>query len=352
MKRVKKFLTVMLVFAMVIGVFPTMSASAATKTIKDYVETSNDGVVHLGMNNKKLEDYALEDGKPFMSGDVEEHGESDLVKVTFKEDGFFFLGGSVTSNSVNLSTGYAYIYANASKSNVLWKSEIMRKKGGWELGGIPVNKGESIYISCYGQTGFGNPTKYNFYASFTPASYIAKPTKATVNKDGTVDLHISNVLKDSIGMRVRYAVGAVDTLRVARNEVKFFQTDREEEPGSIITLPKAGTYTLYVSCNFLNNAYTDCVLIVNTNDYIPKTTPKPAAPVAMYAGTKVVIGVAEPGATVAVKYNNKTVNVTADKKTGLYIAKIATALKKGASVDVVQTVNGIKSISCTVKVTE
>lgn len=348
MKRVKKFLTVMLVFAMVIGVFPTMSASAATETIKDYVETSNDGVVHLGMNNKKLEDYALEDGKPFMSGEVQERGESDLVKVTFKEDGFFFLGGTTKTN---ITPGTAYIYANASKSNVLWESGAIGK-GKWKLGGIPVNKGKSIYISCKSSSGYGRPNIFSFYASFTPASYVAKPTKATVNKDGTVDLHISNVLKDSIGMRVKYTVGAVDALRVARNEVKFYQTDREEEPGSIITLPKAGTYTLYVSCNFLNNAYTDCVLIVNTNDYTPKTTPIPAAPVSMYAGTKVVIGVAEPGASVAVKYNNKTVNVTADKKTGLYIAKVATALKKGAAVDVVQTVNGIKSKSCTVKVTE
>lgn len=349
MKRVKKFLTVMLVFAMVIGVFPTMSVSAATETIKDYVETSNDGVVHLGMNNKKLEDYALEDGKPFMSGELKKYEESDLVKVTFKEDGFFFLGCTTTTY---ITPGTAYIYANASKANVLWKSPTIGK-GDWELSGIPVNKGKSIYISCKGAlSGYPDPTKYSFYASFTPASYISKPTKATVNKDDTVDLHISNVLKDSIGMRVKYAVGAVDALRVARNEVKFYQTDREEEPGSIITLPKAGTYTLYVSCNFLNNAYTDCVLIVNTNDYTPKTTPIPAAPVSMYAGTKVVIGVAEPGAAVAVKYNNKTVNVTADKKTGLYIAKVATALKKGAAVDVVQTVNGIKSKSCTVKVTE
>lgn len=124
------------------------------------------------------------------------------------------------------------------------------------------------------------------------------------------------------------------------------------------TSDELGGYTkgtkIYVN---VTNAYGDATgvrYILAVNDTVKNSSSDDASVsdnsdvISILAGTNVVVGKADPGAKVSVKYGKKTYTATADAD-GIYRVKTA-KLKKGKSITIWQTVNKQDSEKTTVKI--
>ncbi len=101
--------------------------------------------------------------------------------------------------------------------------------------------------------------------------------------------------------------------------------------------------------NCYGNSSHETKYIISVNDSF-KPASKLDAPISMLVGTNIVVGIADAGATVNVKYGKKTYKAISDEN-GFYRVKTAT-LKKGKKLTIWQTVDKKSSEKTTVKVVE
>ena len=118
------------------------------------------------------------------------------------------------------------------------------------------------------------------------------------------------------------------------------------------TYPK-GT-VIYIKVNAYSNVTSGVRYKLSVTDTAKNsaenTTSEDTAVISILAGTNIVVGKADPGAKVSVKYGKKTYTSTADAN-GYYRVKTA-KLKKGKKVTIWQTVDKKDSDKVTVKVVE
>ena len=154
-----------------------------------------------------------------------------------------------------------------------------------------------------------------------------------------------------------------------RWNLKFFEADTEKPVNekTIASNEFAYQYELdakkgnkyYICISNSYNAY-DKVYKLNVKDSVESTSKDTeesgsenqgiAKPYSVLAGTNIVVGKADPGAKVSVKYGKKTYTATADSE-GIYRVKTAT-LKKGKKITIWQTVDKKSSEKVTVKVVD
>ena len=339
MKRTKQFvvkvMSLLLALCLVAGSAP-ISAGAAEKPSK-YLSSSSMDVnkCFIGLTEAEFNMKLNQDADPAVQ--MTSNGINMVTDITFSESGCLTFKAYV-SDWWDTIIG---LYCDKEES----KNYIRQSKISTLTASYPVDKESTVFQKCSHPflSGAGDDTGAVWFI-FVPMSQMIKMDYCEENEDGSYTFYVKNVA-DNID---HITVNAFNGLKTARDaDAEKEQCDYygiSTETGAKVKLEKKGTYTLIVTVFTDDDSQMEFVQAVKTSDYAKKSAVKLKKPLAAFAGTKVVVGKADPGATVNCEYNKQKYQVTADDM-GLYIIELKDTLAKKKKIKLWQQVGKMKGAS-------
>lgn len=333
----KRLLCIALLFVMVIGVVPV---NAKTPKISEYLETSFD-VYNVPIVDSYTEFKEMIDNKKIKPA-IEDGGSNILYTISAKQNGCIVLYGKD-----NYATNYYFSLLDVTNKTTY---EIWGNHGN-KYNGFPMRKGDKFALQGKGLT---------FYVGFIPENYIFQVDESKKNENGTLAFIFGNVYGNDTVLSVMASEKTYSTRQVITDDITLpsyktttlyeYSSVATDNGDAVLTLPKAGEYTLTFRLKTKDNTIAVSSMILDTNVYINPTLDTLEAPISAITGTNVIVGYGEPYATVYVSYKNKKYYGKCDKN-GIYRIVLNTEMEKGVKFKIWQADGKLKSKKASYRVT-
>ena len=315
-----------LVMALSVGQIKTQAEEKASKYLSSSTFDVNKAMVGLteAQFNRKMEQDTP------ATAEKTQKGEFDFDNnLTFSENGcltykVYIASSDPSSYYDHYATCWVGMYTDNAETKQYAKDNADTLH--YVQKSIPVDGDSTVFLKCNNALYQGGSGSIYVWLNFVPMSQMIKMDYCEENDDGSYTFYVKNVADNIDHSSVCAFVGDITAreayLAKETSEIFSIPTDN----GAKIKLPKKGTYTLLTTVFTDDNSQMEFVQVVKTADYAKKSAKTLGKPIAAYAGTKVVIGKADPGATVSCTFNKNTKTTTADDS-GLYIIELDKALK-------------------------
>ena len=347
-KRIcKNLVTILTILAIVITAY-NYPVNAKTKTIDDYMSASFDvSKVAIVKTYKEFVD-SINAGtvKPTVEEIMTSKTDGVINTFEMKEDGCIIIIPTYENRSLFLTmtmevldtTDYNPVqlsYKNAYNSSI---NSFM----------IPVVKGHKYSFAKTNTSSYTG--EINYYYAFIPQTSTFAIDSVTKKTNGTVAVEIGNVYENGSVLSVSAVEGIYSANDVFLNKVKYKYTGTNEDGYSLLILPDEGEYTIQIQTMINNEKITYQRYVLDTAAYLRPTLPKLETPYSALAGTNVIVGIAEPSATVYATYKSVKYSAKANKK-GIYKIVIDEEMIEGKQIKIWQKKNGVTSKKLSTRVT-
>ena len=323
----------------------TIPASAKNDKINSYMKTSFD------VNNvavvKSLNDFldGIENGT--IKASTEEYHKKTFItdEIEIKQDGCLCFDYKSDNIDMVFCTDVSIVDVTTTKEYEIYKSHLSSTIR--DL--IPVTAGHKYSIRKSNWNGYQG-TLYGYFGFIAPTSTY-NVDSVTLNSNKTIKVVVGNILANDTEMFIDIADGSFEAKDVYLSVPKYSYTSIQEDGDSIVTLPESGTYTLDIKVKMGSTTCARQVLILDTTDYLKPTLSKLDAPISAISGTNVIVGYAEPSATVYVTYKNKKYSWKANRN-GIYRIILDEDMKEGTPFKIWQSKGKLTSKKVKYRVTD
>lgn len=344
----KKILSIVLSIIMVVALVGSNGNSvlAADKKASSYLSSQTLDVnnIYIGLTESEFKKQCASDEKVAFERQFRGYYSDNSEIISFVENGCLMINEETIRGGLSMTESYVGVFTNKSCMDSYFTSYKSASEK------IPVDANNTVYISSGSTSGSSYGTAYG-WINFVPSSSIIKLDYCIENEDGTYTFYLKNISKSIDYSSVCALEGTLTASEAYKNYQSAELIGSTTDTGAKITLPKKGAYTLYTTVYMDDGSSMPFSFNIKTSDYVKSSKVKMEKPLAAYAGTKVIIGKAEPDATVSCKYLSKTYTATANDL-GLYVIKVNSELVKGKSFKIWQKQGKVKSANRTVKITE
>lgn len=335
----KRLLCITLLLVMVIGVIPV---NAKAPKISEYLEASFD-VYNVPIVDSYIEFKEMIDDKKIKPA-IEDEGTSILYTITAKQNGCIVLYGK--DNYATYS--YFSLFDVTNKTTY----EIWGVYGD-KSNRVPIQKGDKFALQ-------GTSNGLTLYVGFIPENYIFQVDESKKNENGTLTFTFGNVYGNDTVLSVMASEKNYPTRQVITDDVKLpsyktttlyeYSSVTTDNGDAVLTLPKAGEYTLTFRLKTKDNTIAVSSMILDTNAYINPTLDTLSEPISAITGTNIIVGYGEPYATVYVTYKGKKYSNKCDKN-GIYRIILNKEMEKGVKFKIWQTDGKLTSKKASYRVT-
>lgn len=339
----RKITALVLLVALISALMVTpASAKEKSEKINEYIKTSFDAY------NVKIVDSALEFQNAINNGEItpaieDVYGSGTTYTIEVKNDGCLLVksSGIFTVKDVSQKEKYT-ICSNSSTSLQL----------------LPLEKGDKIEILR--NSDFCRDSLMKIYLAFTPSEKIYHIDQSVKNNNKTLSFTFGNIYDEASSLVISASKKKIKTRDVIGNTivntwgnttVTYDYTSVSEGDDAVLTLPEEGEYTLFIKLTYNNKNIAYAVLSLDTDKYIKPTLDKLEAPISAIYGTNVIVGYAEPSATVYVEYEGQKYQQKANRK-GIYRMVLDEDMKEGTPFKIWQSKNKITSKKVKYRVTD
>lgn len=334
----KRLLCIVLLLVIVIGTVP---ANAKAPKISEYLETSFD-VYNVPIVDSYTEFKEMIDIKEIKPA-IEDEGSSILYTITAKQNGCIVLYGKDT-----YATNYYFSLFDITNKTTY---EIWGVYGD-KYNGFPMRKGDKFALQ--GKNGL------TLYVGFIPENYIFQVDESKKNENGTLSFTFGNVYGNDTVLSIMASEKNYPTRQVITDDIKLpsyksttlyeYSSIATDKGDAVLTLPKAGNYTLTFRVKTKDNTIALSSMILDTTAYINPTLDMLEEPISAIMGTNVIVGYGEPYATVYVSYKNKKYSNECDKN-GIYRIVLNKEMEKGVKFKIWQSNGKLTSKKASYRVT-
>lgn len=359
----KKITALVLLVALISALMVTpASAKSKTSEIDDYISATFD-VYNVPLVASTIEfQEGIDDGsiKPAITDNTTNR---ISYTITAKNDGCLLIKSSC----------FIDIFENKSKKSVIIGEYITTNSSapitsnGASI--ITLRKGDEVSICKH--SGHAS-SDMQAYIAFVPITKLIHIDESVKNSNKTLTFTFGNVYGPGTilsvyatknKLSIRDVIGGTITPMYNKATMYNFEyTSVDQEGDAVLTLPEEGEYSLYIKLSYdyktlYNNSNTlnpiiACGMIsLDTDKYIKPTLDKLESPISAIYGTNVIVGYAEPSATVYVEYEGQKYQQKANRR-GIYRIVIDEDMKEGTPFKIWQSKNKLTSEKVKYRVTD